>query len=139
MTQAQDDLPSAQRSSVSGSISVSQKQLHTELTQRLQQVLSERNQDPAPQEPSAPQRNMSDVREDSKGRSSAKQPASTALHTPKEAQRNGPAKGKSKREADAAPVAAPAKASTTKALQKKRVSPNVKAETKRALSSKDKV
>lgn len=118
----QQERPSStQRASVPGSIS--QKQLHTELTQRLQQVLSESNQDPAPQ------------KKMSKGKSSEQQ-----------AQGNGPAKGKSKRqislEADAAPVKAPAKASakasTTKALQK-RVPPNAKVETDMTLRSKEKV
>ncbi|XP_074501267.1 synaptonemal complex protein 2 [Sebastes fasciatus] len=121
----QQERPSStQRASVPGSIS--QKQLHTELTQRLQQVLSESNQDPAPQ------------KKMSKGKSSEQQ-----------AQGNGPAKGKSKRqislEADAAPVKAPAKApakasakaSTTKALQK-RVPPNAKVETDMTLRSKEK-
>ncbi|XP_037627910.1 synaptonemal complex protein 2 isoform X9 [Sebastes umbrosus] len=117
----QQERPSStQRASVPGSIS--QKQLHTELTQRLQQVLSESNQDPAPQ------------KKMSKGKSSEQQ-----------AQGNGPTKGKSKRqislEADAAPVKAPAKASakasTTKALQK-RVPPNAKVETDMTLRSKEK-
>lgn len=122
---------------------VGQKQLHTKLTRRLQQVFSERNQDPAPQEPAAPQRKMSYTREDSKGRSSADRFAST-LCTPKEqqAQRNGLAKGKSKGqmslEADAALIKAPDKASTTKAVRE-RIPPSVKVETNRALSSKEKV
>ncbi|XP_032375632.1 synaptonemal complex protein 2 isoform X3 [Etheostoma spectabile] len=138
----QQELSSAQTLSVPGSSSISQKQLHTKLTQRLQQVLSERNQDPAPQEPSVSQIKMCDVREDSKGRSSADGCASI-LCPPKEqqAQRNGVAKGKRKHqmslEAEATPIPAPAKASTTKALKKKGL-PNLTVETHRALSSKEK-
>ncbi|XP_035863720.1 synaptonemal complex protein 2 isoform X6 [Sander lucioperca] len=142
LAQQQERLSSAQTLSGPGSSSVSQKQLHTKLTQRLQQVLSERSRDPAQQEPPVPQIKMSDIREDSKGRSSADRCASI-LCPPEEqqAQRNGVAKGKRKHqmslEADATPITAPAKASTTKAL-KKRVSANVKVETNRALSSKEK-
>nr|XP_033486036.1 synaptonemal complex protein 2-like [Epinephelus lanceolatus] len=136
----QESLSSAQTSSVAGSSSISQKQLHIELTQRLQQVLRERNQDPAPQEPSARHRNMSDIREDSKGRSSVDQCAAK-LCSPKkqQAQRNGLTKGKSKRqmslETDA--VKAPAKASTAKAPQKGTPQKG-KADTNRNLSSKEK-
>ncbi|XP_039657476.1 synaptonemal complex protein 2 isoform X4 [Perca fluviatilis] len=142
LAQQQERLSSPQTLSGPGSSSISQKQLHTKLTQRLQQVLSERNRDPAPQEPSVPQIKMSDIRGDSKGRSSADRCASIPC-PPKEqqAQRNGVAKGKRKPqvslEADATPITTPAKASTTKAL-KKRVSANVKVETNRALSSKEK-
>lgn len=143
LAQQQERRFSAQRLSVPVFGPISQKQLYTELTQRLQQVLSERNQDPGPQEPAAPQRKTSYTREDSKGRSSADLCAST-LCTPKEqqAQRNGLPKGKSKGqmslEADAALIKAPAEASTTKALQE-RIPPNVQVQTNRALSSKEKV
>ncbi|KAK9515487.1 hypothetical protein VZT92_026131 [Zoarces viviparus] len=143
LAQQQQECPSsAQRLSRPGLSSTSQKQLHTELSQRLQKVLSERNQDPAPQEPLAPQRKLPEIREDSKGRSSAVQCASV-LSIPKEqqTQRNGLAKGKSKRmmslEADAAVTQDPAKTSSTKARQK-RVPPNVKVETDSVLSNKEK-
>ncbi|XP_075950789.1 synaptonemal complex protein 2 [Anarhichas minor] len=143
LAQQQQECPSsAQRLPLPGLSSTSQKQLHTELTQRLQKVLSERNQDAAPQEPLAPQRKLPDIREDSKGRSSAVQCA-LVLCTPKEqqTQRNGLAKGKSKRlmslEADAAVTKDPAKTSSTKARQK-RVPPNVKVETDSVLSNKEK-
>ncbi|XP_059189388.1 synaptonemal complex protein 2 isoform X2 [Centropristis striata] len=137
LAQQQEQPSSAQRSSSS----VSQKQLHIELTQRLQQVLNERNQDPAPLQPSEPQIKMS-VSKDSKGKSSVDRSAST-LCTPKvqQTQRNGQAKGKRKSQmsagADAAPIKAPAKASTTKALQKK-TQLNVIGDNNRALSSKQK-
>ncbi|XP_070767245.1 synaptonemal complex protein 2 [Enoplosus armatus] len=142
LAQEQQRLSSAQKLSVPVLGPVSQKQLYTELTQRLQQVLVERNQDPAPQEPPAPQIKMCDIREDSKGRSSADRCTSTFC-APKEeqAQRSGLAKRKSKGQmslqADAALIKAPAKASTTKALQE-RIPPNTKVETNRALSSKKK-
>ncbi|XP_008273995.1 synaptonemal complex protein 2 [Stegastes partitus] len=89
--------PSAQRWSVSDSSLVRQKELHVELTKRLQQVLDERNQNPAPQEPAALERKMSNVRGDSKDRSSGDQRVSS-MCIPKEqqTQRNNPAKQKSK-------------------------------------------
>ncbi|XP_044207947.1 synaptonemal complex protein 2 isoform X3 [Thunnus albacares] len=132
---------SAQGLSVPGSGPIKQKELHIKLTQRLQEVLNERNQNPAPQEPAAVQRKMCDIREDSKGRSSADQCGST-LYTSKEqqARRNGLAKRKSKGrmslEADADAVKAPVKASTTKALQER--TPNVKVKTNSGLSRKEK-
>ncbi|XP_070695015.1 synaptonemal complex protein 2 [Pempheris klunzingeri] len=138
----QERLSVTQRWSVPVLGPISQKQQHMELTQRLQQVLSERNQDPPPQEPAAPQRKMSNVREDPKGRSSADRCAST-LGTPKEKQpqRNGQARGRSKGQmslkADAALIKASAKASTSKALLE-RITPNFKVETNMALSSKQK-
>ncbi|KAI9530932.1 hypothetical protein NQZ68_000423 [Dissostichus eleginoides] len=140
LAQQQDRPSSAQRFSVSDKHS--QKQLHSELTQRLQQVLGESNQDPAPQEPAAAQRKMSDIKDHAKGRRTA-DPSASTLCGPKEQQahKNSLAKGKSKHQMslqeDAAPVKAPAKASTAKALQKKDPS-NVKDKTSNALSSKEK-
>ncbi|KAK1898688.1 Synaptonemal complex protein 2 [Dissostichus eleginoides] len=140
LVQQQDRPSSAQRFSVSDKHS--QKQLHSELTQRLQQVLGESNQDPAPQEPAAAQRKMSDIKDHAKGRRTA-DPSASTLCGPKEQQahKNSLAKGKSKHQMslqeDAAPVKAPAKASTAKALQKKDPS-NVKDKTSNALSSKEK-
>ncbi|XP_068589399.1 synaptonemal complex protein 2 isoform X3 [Cebidichthys violaceus] len=142
LAQQQECPSSAQRLSHPGLSSTNQKQLHTELTQRLQKVFSERNQDPAPQQPLAPQRKLPDIREDSDGRSSAVQCASV-LCTSKEqqTQSNDPAKGKSKRlmslEADAAVTKDPAKTSSTKARQK-RVPLKVKIETDSVLSNKEK-
>ncbi|XP_040915914.1 synaptonemal complex protein 2-like [Toxotes jaculatrix] len=142
LVQQKEHPSSSLRLSVRGSGSISRKELHTELTQRLQQVLNERNKDCGNREPAAPQRKLSDTREDSKGNSSADQCAST-LCTPKvrQAQRNSLAKGKSKGQmslqADTAPNKAPVKAPATKALQE-RIHPNVKAETNRALSIKEK-
>nr|XP_010772156.1 PREDICTED: synaptonemal complex protein 2 [Notothenia coriiceps] len=142
LAQQQDRPSSAQRFSVSDKHS--QKQLHSELTQRLQQVLGESNQDPAPQEPA--QRKMSDIKDHAKGRRTA-DPSASTLCGPKEQQahKNSLAKGKSKHQMslqeDAAPVKAPAKApikaSTAKAVQKRDPS-NVKDKTSNALSSKEK-
>ncbi|XP_034393537.1 synaptonemal complex protein 2 [Cyclopterus lumpus] len=138
----QQECPSpAQRLSLPGSSSTSQKQLHTELTQRLQKVLSERNQDPAPQQPFVPQRKLADLRAGSKGTNSAVQSA-LVLCTSKEqqTQRKALSRGKSQRlmsrEADAAVIKDPAKTSTAKALQK-RVPPNVKVETHNGPSNKE--
>ncbi|XP_033942241.1 synaptonemal complex protein 2 isoform X2 [Pseudochaenichthys georgianus] len=140
LAQQQDRPSSAQRFSVSDKHS--QKQLHSELTQRLQQVLGESNQDPAPQEPAAAQRKVSDIKDHAKGRRTA-DPSASTLCGPKEQQahKNSLAKGKSKHQMslqeDAAPVKAPAKASTAKALQKRDPS-NVKDKISNALSSKEK-
>ncbi|KAI4823429.1 hypothetical protein KUCAC02_012013 [Chaenocephalus aceratus] len=140
LAQQQDRPSSAQRFSVSDKHS--QKQLHSELTQRLQQVLGESNQDPAPQEPAAAQRKVSDIKDHAKGRRTA-DPSASTLCGPKEQQahKNSLAKGKSKHQMslqeDAGPVKAPAKASTAKALQKRDPS-NVKDKTSNALSSKEK-
>ncbi|XP_038579496.1 synaptonemal complex protein 2 isoform X5 [Micropterus salmoides] len=134
--QQQEHLSSTQRLSVPVLGPISEKQLNTKLTQRLRQVLRERNQDPAPQEPAAPQRKMLGITEDSKGRNSVDWCASTVC-TPKEqpAQSNGPAesKGLMSMEADAALIKGPAKVSTTKSLQQQKP-PNIKGETN--LSSK---
>lgn len=140
----QQECQSAQRLSVS--VPISQKQLQTQLVQRLQQVLSERNQAPVPHEPVAFQRKVSDIKEDSKDRNSDHQADRCAptLCAPKKqhAKINGLVKGKSKgqnsSEIDATLIKAPAKASTTTALQEK-IPPNVKVETNRDLSSKEKV
>ncbi|XP_029292237.1 synaptonemal complex protein 2 isoform X3 [Cottoperca gobio] len=140
LAQQQKRPSSAQRLSVSDKSLISQKQLHSELTQRLQQVLGERNKDPAHQEPSTAQTKMSDIKDDSKGRSCLDRSASTLCST-KEQQAQSLAKGKSKHqmslEIDATPIKAQSKASKTKALQK-REPPNVKGKTNRALSSKEK-
>ncbi|XP_056241980.1 synaptonemal complex protein 2 [Seriola aureovittata] len=140
--QQQEHPTLALRLSVPGSGPINHKQLHTELTQRLQRVLSEKNQDHAPQEPAATQRKMSGTRGDSKRRGSADQCASTlGTSNKQQAQRNGLAKGNSKGrmslKADVALNKAPVKAPTTVALQEK-IQPNVKAQTNRALSSKEK-
>ncbi|XP_063745820.1 synaptonemal complex protein 2 [Eleginops maclovinus] len=138
--QHQDRPSSAQRSSVSDKHS--QKQLHSELTQRLQQVLCERNQDPAPQEPRAAQRKASDIKDDAKGRRTA-DPSATPLCGPREQQahKNSLAKRKRKHQMslqeDAAPIKAPDKASTSKALQKREPS-DVKDKTSNTLSGKEK-
>ncbi|XP_026222650.1 synaptonemal complex protein 2 isoform X2 [Anabas testudineus] len=142
LTQQQDHLSSAQRLSVPGSGPISQKQFYTRLTQRLQQVISKKSRDCAPQEPAAPQRKMSDIRGDSKVRSTGDHCVPT-LNTPKEqpAQGCGLAKGKRKGQmslvADAASNKASVKPSTSKALQG-RTPPNVEAEIDRNLSSKEK-
>ncbi|XP_077939847.1 uncharacterized protein sycp2 isoform X6 [Gasterosteus aculeatus] len=125
--QQQDAPSSAQRVLPSGSSPSSHKQLHAELTQRLQKVISERKGNPAPQEQFAPRRKKSiDIRGDSEGGGSAVQVRCAAgLFTPKEqqTQKRGRAKGRSKRpkspEADAAVMKDPAKTSASKARRKK--------------------
>lgn len=132
-----------QRFSVSDPSLVQQKLLHKELTQRLQQVLRERKQDPAHEEPAAPQTKMSNVRGSSKDRDSGVRQVSS-LHTPKvqQAQRTSHGKGKSKgqtsAEADFVPIKASVSTSITKTLQEG-MPAKVKDETKGATSSKEKV
>ncbi|XP_041654666.1 synaptonemal complex protein 2 [Cheilinus undulatus] len=126
-----EGLSSAQKISAPVNSPISQKKLHAELTQRLQQVLKERNQDPAPQEePAELKRKMSD----SKGRGSADQCASK-----EQAQRAGPAiqksDGQMSVEKDTVVVKASAKASTSKA---QKIPPIVKAATNKDLSRKAK-
>ncbi|XP_071372422.1 synaptonemal complex protein 2 [Centroberyx affinis] len=128
---------SAQRVSVPGSGPISRKQLHTELTQRLQEVLNEMNQSPGPQEPTESQGKRSEVREEGRG---------SSWCAPKEPQqqqvgRKGLAKGKSKDqkslEADPAPVKAPVKVAPTQVLQEG-ITANLKIKATGALSSKEK-
>ncbi|XP_060930612.1 synaptonemal complex protein 2 [Limanda limanda] len=130
------------RGSVPDSGPISQKQLHTKLTQRLQKVLSERFQDGAPQEAAAPQGKMCDFNRHSKSRSTADQCSSTlCAHQVQQTQRTGSGKVKTKGqmslEADAAPHKAPVEALNTTSLQE-RVTPDITADTNRALSSKEK-
>ncbi|KAM6981964.1 synaptonemal complex protein 2 [Tautogolabrus adspersus] len=129
-------LSSAQRMSVPVNSPISQKKLHTELTQRLQTVLNERSHDPAPQEPAAPKTKL-DTREDSKRRVSSDQWASKE----QKVKRIGPARQKSKDklslEPPVAQTKAPAKGSTSKVVHEKIV-PGVKAQTDKALSRKEK-
>lgn len=98
-----------------------------------------------PQEPVAFQRKTSGVRVDSKDRGSNQQadhcaPTSSASKK-QQARRNGPTKGKNKwqmsTEVDASLIKAPVKASTAKVHE--RIPPNVKGESKRDISSKEKV
>ncbi|KAL6119851.1 sycp2l [Pungitius sinensis] len=127
LTQQQEAPSSAQGGSPSGSGPTIQKQLHNELTQRLQKAISERNCHPASQEQFAPRSKKSvDIRGDSESRSSAAQvQCATGLCTSNEqqTQKRGAAKEKSKRltspEADAAVMKDPAKTSTSKAQKKK--------------------
>ncbi|XP_047465945.1 synaptonemal complex protein 2 isoform X2 [Mugil cephalus] len=123
---------STQKISVSDSSLVHQKLLHNELTQRLQQVLRERNQDPAHKEPAAPKRKMSNVRGNSKDIEQV-----SSLHTPKvqQAQRTSRGKGKSKNQtSEFVPVTASASDET---LQKG-MPTKAKDETKRVTSNKEK-
>ncbi|XP_029132895.2 synaptonemal complex protein 2, partial [Labrus bergylta] len=134
--QKKERLSSAQRMSVPVNSPISQKKLHTELTQRLKTVLNERNHDPAPQEPAAPKKKL-DTREDSKRSVSSDQWASKE----QKVKRIGPARQKSKDklsfEPPAAQTKAPAKASTSKGVHEK-ILPDVKAQTDKALSRKEK-
>ncbi|XP_069382156.1 synaptonemal complex protein 2 [Paralichthys olivaceus] len=140
LSHQQECSSSALRLSVPESGTISQKQLHTKLTQRLQQVLSERTQDCAPGE--ASQTKLSDINGHSKSRTTADQCYST-LCAPKvqQPQRGGSGKGKTKGqmslEADAVPKKAPVKAPNTTSLQE-RVTPNIRAKTNRELSNKEK-
>ncbi|XP_073325885.1 synaptonemal complex protein 2 [Pagrus major] len=137
LSQQQEHQSSAQRSSVPLHGPISQKQFHTELTQRLKPFLSKGKQDLAPQEPALPQRKMSENREGSKDRSSVER----CVPKEQQVQRNrlvkGTSKGQMSLEADASPIKAPAKASTTKAVQERRPA-NIKGETNKAPSSKEK-
>ncbi|KAM8864625.1 uncharacterized protein sycp2 [Spinachia spinachia] len=140
LAQQQEAPSSAQRVSPSCSGPTSQKQLHAELTQRLQKVISERNRDPAPREHFAPRRNRSvDITGDSEGRSSALQVQCATKE--QQAQKRGPAKGKSKHltspEAEAAVMKDPAKTSTSVA-RKKKVPPGATVEADGVLSNGDK-
>ncbi|XP_075331608.1 uncharacterized protein sycp2 [Odontesthes bonariensis] len=134
--------PSAQKLSVSDSNLVIQKQLHKELTQRLQQVVSERNHDPPPQRPTAFQNKTSNTRRDSKDRSSENQRDSSWC-TPKgqQAQRNdhtkGTSKGKMSFEAEAVPTKSSVRATATKTAPK-RIPPKVKDEIKTVPPNKEK-
>ncbi|XP_070400758.1 synaptonemal complex protein 2 isoform X5 [Nothobranchius furzeri] len=95
---------SAQRWSVSDSDLVLQKKLHSELTQRLQHVLTERKTDPQYQEESACQTNASKSRGNSKDRGSGTVPGSS-LQSPnvKQVRRNDQRKGQRTLEADTVP------------------------------------
>ncbi|XP_047187101.1 synaptonemal complex protein 2-like isoform X2 [Scophthalmus maximus] len=142
LSHQQERSSSALRLSVPDSGPISQKQLHSKLTQRLQLLLKEKKQEMAHQEPATPQRRMSDNRGYSKSRGTADQCSSTLCSLKvQQAQRNGPGSGKTKGqtplEAYAAPNEAPVKAPATKSLQE-RIPANANAETKRALSSKEK-
>ncbi|XP_029361274.1 synaptonemal complex protein 2 [Echeneis naucrates] len=140
--QCQEQPRSALRSSVPGSGSISQKQLHTELTKRLQQVLRKQNEDQVPEQSAKTQGKRSHIRGDSKGRNSTDQFVSTlCTFKAQQAQKKGLATGRSKAqislEANVPPHKAPVKISTAKVLQEK-MAPSAKAETHMALSSKEK-
>lgn len=141
MAEQQKDPTSALPLSVPGSDPVGLKQLHTELTQRLQQFITQKKQGRTPLRPPATQGKLSGVL-DLEGKSSADQRVST-LCAPKvqQAQRKGSVKETSKcrtaQEASVGPNKAAVKGPMTKALQK--IPPSVKAETKRPPSSRDKV
>uniref|UniRef100_A0AAQ5XS90 Synaptonemal complex protein 2 Spt16M-like domain-containing protein n=2 Tax=Amphiprion ocellaris TaxID=80972 RepID=A0AAQ5XS90_AMPOC len=125
----QDQCPSsAQRWSVSNSTFVHQKELHIKVTELLQQVV-ERHQNPTPQEPAALERKSSNVRGDSKDRSSRDEHVST-LCSPKVQQtpRNSSAEGKRKSQTSLKPDA-------VKAQERIPTKPEV--ETKRTFTSKD--
>ncbi|XP_051805719.1 synaptonemal complex protein 2 [Acanthochromis polyacanthus] len=133
VVEKQDQRPSsAQRWSVSNSALVRQKELHMELTKRLQQVLDERSQNPKPQEPAALERKSSNVRGDSKDKSSGdKRISSLCSPEVQQTPRNSSAKGKSKSQTSLKPDAVTVKA-------KERISTKLEVETKRTSSSKDK-
>nr|XP_020471326.1 synaptonemal complex protein 2 isoform X3 [Monopterus albus] len=142
LTQQQECLSSAQRFSVPGSGPVSQKQLCTKLRGYLQHIIREKNQDCAPQEPAVPQRHKSDVKEDSRVRSSADQCVSALCPSKKQqAKRNILDKEKSKGQmplvVDSTVNKVSVEASTAKALQD-RTPLSIKGEINRTLVSKEK-
>lgn len=122
--------------SVSASSSVCQKQLHVQLSERLQQVLKERNQDSPPPE-------ASDIRRDSNETNAEDQYVSSLCTSkPEHAQSNGRAKRKSKGqtslETSAVPMKPSVKTSTTKTLKEKKTLKS-ETESKRAQLDKEKV
>ncbi|XP_024862049.1 synaptonemal complex protein 2 isoform X1 [Kryptolebias marmoratus] len=133
---------SSRKLSISNSSLVLQKQLHSELTQRLQQVLNERNEDPQYEAAPALQKKPSNARRNSKDRSSESM-RDSALYTPQvqqlqtNDQRKGESKGQTSQRADAVSTNSSLKTSATKTVQEKKESKN-KDETNTALSSKDK-
>ncbi|XP_030588703.1 synaptonemal complex protein 2 isoform X3 [Archocentrus centrarchus] len=127
---------SSSRWSVSASSLFCQKQLHIQLTERLQQVLNGRNQD------SAPTPEMADIRRDSNDTSTEDQCVSS-LCTSKDqrAQSNGCVKGKTKVQTSLAigviPIKPSVKTSTTK-NQKEKMPSEAEVENKNYPSSKEK-
>lgn len=128
-------LSSAHRMSDPVNSPISHKKLHTELTQRLQKVLNERNKDQAHQESAAAQKHMSDTRENCTSKSSVEQSA------PKEqnVQRNGVAEQKNRRQMSGEKDAVAVKAPATNSTGKEKILSSAKSETKKALSKKEKV
>ncbi|KAM3617871.1 uncharacterized protein V6R79_012194 [Siganus canaliculatus] len=118
----QQHLSSSQRVSVVGP--TSPKQLHAEVTKRLQQVLKERKQE---------------TTDDSKSRGSADRYASTlSAAKGQQAWQKGLTKPKGKGQApDSALIMPPAKASTTKAVEKNK-EPSISADAQKTLSDKEK-
>ncbi|XP_058499749.1 synaptonemal complex protein 2 isoform X5 [Solea solea] len=127
----------AVRATVPDSGPISQKEFHTKLSERLQQVASEQNQGCAPQEPTATQRKTSRIRENAKSRSSEDQ-LSLMLCDSKvqQAQRKGKTKGQMSKEAHAALNKVPVMALTMKDPQERKP-PNIKGDKNSALSSKE--
>lgn len=122
--------------SVSASSLVCQKQLHIQLSKRLQHVLKERNQDSLPPE-------ASDIRTDSNETNAEDQHVSSLCTSkPQHAQSNGGAKGKTKGqtslETGAVPMTPSVKTSTTKTLKEKKT-PKSETENKRPQLDKEKV
>ncbi|KAM6924887.1 synaptonemal complex protein 2 [Xenentodon cancila] len=133
--------PSAQKLSVSYSSLVLQKQLHSELTLRLQEVLKERNQNPFTEKPAPLQKEMSSTRKGLKGTSSRNSCGSSlSVLREKQAQRNDHTKRKGKDQipldTDPVPIKASVKTSKGKVLHDKKES-RVRDETKRIFSSKE--
>ncbi|XP_028266468.1 synaptonemal complex protein 2 [Parambassis ranga] len=128
----------AHGSPVSDSSRVRQKELHSELIQRLQQGIHERTQESTTKKPVALQGKI--LNGDSKNRISGDL-CKSSLCTPKvqHAEGNAPGTGKSRDhmmfKADFNPIKASVKASVTETLQEK-ITPNINTETKRPSSSK---
>ncbi|CAJ1085456.1 synaptonemal complex protein 2 isoform X8 [Xyrichtys novacula] len=127
-------LPSSvQRVSVAAHKPINQKKFHAELTQSLQQILNKKSKDQVPEEPAAPQQILSDTREEVKGRSFAEQRVTKEQRV----QKIEKSKGQKSPEKDNSVIKAPTKASTSKAIHKE-IPPKEKAESKRALTKKEK-
>ncbi|XP_047228681.1 synaptonemal complex protein 2 isoform X4 [Girardinichthys multiradiatus] len=132
---------SRQKLSVSGSHLVFHEEFHTELTERLQKVINDRNKDPLPQESSDDQRNMSNSKRGSEETHSENICGSVSVPKMQKAQRSKQSKEKRKAqmslETNTGPTKASNKTFTNKTVQDRKES-EVKDYTKMAISSKEK-
>ncbi|KAK5602052.1 hypothetical protein CRENBAI_017232 [Crenichthys baileyi] len=132
---------SRQKWSVSGSHLVFHKKFHSELTERLQKVINDRNKDPLSQESSDDQRNMSNSKRGSEETHSGNICGSVSVPKMQKAQRSKQAKEKRKDqmslETNTGPTKASEKTFTNKTVQVRKES-EVKDYTKMAISSKEK-
>ncbi|KAF7658588.1 hypothetical protein LDENG_00010860 [Lucifuga dentata] len=142
LEQQQGSPSSTQRASLPGLHPISHKQFHSDLTQRLQKVLDEMTQAPAPQEPAASPEKLSEASQDPQNRSLMGLCGPTScVSKEQQAKKKGCAKEKRNQihplGADPAPLKASAKVAPTEVL-KERTTPNASAKPTRAPSSKEK-